>query len=382
MGSGSRAPSPAMEHLLGMRSPCSPLSALGPPKCQDRAVAVDGDLSLQLEKPPREWDKIQWRWSLDGGQGRQVILVVERNKPKFSKGSFVGRATFQEDTLSLQISPVRVTDSGLYWAEFESSSRVVSVPQFFCVSVWEPVNLPHLDTHILHQDNGWCNISLLCTHASAGNVSYDWSCTGDALGAPEHQPQLQLRVPEDTDPPTVCSCNVSNPVSWSTASTNVTALCHPAPSGLFGILSLWEEAVILAGVLAILGVILVFCYCWRRRRRAPPGEHDEQALTVYEEVGKTQTSRVPHGTSEAAVGGNTVYAVITPKAQGRRCPPDPQSCTVYSSIQPIGMSPSLRRKKLHPALTSTAYVESTGGSRRWCSPLQTSSPVPGSHKFS
>lgn len=69
--------------------------------------------------------------------------------------------------------------------------------------------------------------------AGAGNVSYSWSCSGDPQGVLEHQPWLHLQVHGDSLP-TVCRCNVSNPVSWSADSTNITvASCQALASGLW-----------------------------------------------------------------------------------------------------------------------------------------------------
>ncbi|KAM6190450.1 natural killer cell receptor 2B4-like [Sarcoramphus papa] len=319
--------------------PRSSLSALGPPECREEAVSADGTLQLQPEKPPQGWAKVEWRARLEAGY-QQRILTAERDKAAPpSKGVFSGRADFQQETLSLRIRPVSTADSGVYRADFEDTSGLVTA-LCFRVSVWEPVGQPRLEARILHWEQGWCNLSLVCTVPGAGNVSYNWSCSGDPLGALEHRPWLRLQVPGDADP-TVCCCNASNPVSWSTASTDVAEAC----------------------------------------RAVAPG-HVQQMLTVYDEVGKARTGRDPHGTSEATVGGNTIYAVVCTRTQGPSHPQEPESCTIYSTIQPTRKSPSLKRKRLDPALVSTAYVEATGGSRRWCPPSQTSSPAPSGHHLS
>ncbi|KAF1435708.1 hypothetical protein FQV24_0003086, partial [Spheniscus mendiculus] len=72
----------------------------------------------------------------------------------------------------------------------------------------EPVRQLHVDTRILHWEQGRCNLSLVCTVAGASNVSYNWSCTGGSPGALEHQPWLHLQVHGDADP-AVCCCNAS-----------------------------------------------------------------------------------------------------------------------------------------------------------------------------
>ncbi|KAM6037844.1 natural killer cell receptor 2B4-like isoform 2-T2 [Theristicus caerulescens] len=380
---GLRWPCPLPSHGASPRAavPRSPLSALGPPVCREQAVSAGGSLRLQPEKPPQQWVKVEWRVTLDGGS-QWRILMAEKNKADLpsSKNPFSGRAVFQQDTLSLRISPVGVADSGVYRADFENASGHVT-NLCFRVSVWEPVHQPRLEARVLHREQSWCNLSLVCTVPSAGNVSYTWSCTGDPLGALERQPRLHLQVHGDAGP-TVCRCNVSNPVSWSMASTDALAACRVASSGLPNVIPWWAVAVSLVLALATAVAIVVTCHWWRKRRKVPSEGHADQMLTVYEEVGKARTSQNSNGTSGGTTEGNTIYAVISNKTQGPGRPQQPESCTIYSTVQPTRRSPSLRRKRLDPALVSTAYVEATGGSRRWCPPLQTSPPAPAGHHFS
>ncbi|KAF1576105.1 UNVERIFIED_CONTAM: hypothetical protein FQV16_0015670, partial [Eudyptes robustus] len=64
------------------------------------------------------------------------ILMAEKSKVALpSPGLFSGRAVFQQETLSLQISPVSTADSGVYRAEFEDTSGAVTA-LCFRVSVW------------------------------------------------------------------------------------------------------------------------------------------------------------------------------------------------------------------------------------------------------
>ncbi|NWU58501.1 SLAF1 protein, partial [Dromas ardeola] len=197
------------------------------------------------------------------------------------------------ESLSLRISRVSTADSGVYRADFEDAAGVLT-PLCFRVRVWEPVPQPHLETRVLQWEQDRCNLSLLCTVPGAdADVSYSWSCTGDPLGALEHQPRLHLQVLGDADP-TVCRCNASNPASWGTASADLAAACRPAAPGLFSIVPWWAVAMSLLLALAISVAILVACYRWRNRRKgrlaAPPGRV-EQSMTVYEEVGKAQTGQ-------------------------------------------------------------------------------------------
>ncbi|KAF1603866.1 UNVERIFIED_CONTAM: hypothetical protein FQV16_0015671, partial [Eudyptes robustus] len=64
------------------------------------------------------------------------ILTAEKSKvPSPFTDLFSGRAVFQQETLSLQISPVSTADSGVYRAEFEDTSGAVTA-LCFRVSVW------------------------------------------------------------------------------------------------------------------------------------------------------------------------------------------------------------------------------------------------------
>ncbi|XP_074422456.1 natural killer cell receptor 2B4-like isoform X2 [Larus michahellis] len=365
--------------------PRSPLSALGSPECREQAVSAGGELRLLPEKPLQGWIKVVWRVRLDTGL-KQWILKAEKDKDaELADGPFSGRALFQWESLSLRISRVSTADSGVYRAEFEDAAGALTVLSFR-VWVWEPIPQPRLETRVLQREQNRCNLSLLCTVPGAdANVSYSWSCSGDPLGALEHQPRLHLQVLGDTKA-TVCRCNASNPVSWGTASADLAAACRHTAPGLFDIVPWWAVAVSLLLALLISVAIAVTCYRWRKRREdglaAPLGDV-EPSMTVYEEVGKAQTGQGPprNETSEAAVGGNTIYAVIT-KAQGPSRSPEPESSTIYSLIQPSRKSPSLKKKRLDPALVSTAYVEATGGSRHWRPPLQTSAPAPVDHHLS
>ncbi|XP_010185823.1 PREDICTED: natural killer cell receptor 2B4, partial [Mesitornis unicolor] len=299
---------------------CGPrclLSALGRRECQDQAVSTLGELWLQPEQPPQEWVKIEWRVNQETTPLR--ILTVEKNTTIYpSKSPLFGRAVFQPQTLSLRISPVLQNDSGVYTAEFADASG---------------------------------NGTTLCFNVS---------------------------VPGDADP-IVCSCNASNPVSWSTASADTSGACNVTDAGF-----LWWAVAVSLGLALTVSIALVVICCWRRKRgKDPPAGPIEEALTIYEEVGKAPTIRNPgflpqNRSGKSAVEGNTIYAVVCATEQEPRHPKEPESCTIYSVIQPrkvsgfwaphptltgsscsASQSPSLRRKRLDPALMSTAYAEVT-----------------------
>uniref|UniRef100_A0A672TWU8 Ig-like domain-containing protein n=1 Tax=Strigops habroptila TaxID=2489341 RepID=A0A672TWU8_STRHB len=351
----------------------SPLSSLGPPECWEQAVSANGTLELLPKKPMREWARVKWRVG-PGAESYQLILMARRNKSaSVPKGSFSGRAVFQEEPLSLRISPVHAADAGHYEAEFEDPSGVV-ITRCFSVSVWEPLQPPHLETRVLHQERGWCNLSLLCTAPGAGPVSYSWSCTGDAAGAPEPWPRLHRQVHADADP-TVCGCNVSNPASWSTANTSISAACRAAAAGLSSLIPGWAVAV---AVLALaISIALVITFCWRRKRGKDPPAGLSLCSWHRQMWGCGWLPRPPLFAQTLLLFVHLHCASL----QGPSLPREPESRTIYSRLQPSSrsapQSPSLRRKRLDPALISTAYVEVTGTGHGKMSPgdLQSSSAL-------
>uniref|UniRef100_A0A8C3GIU3 Ig-like domain-containing protein n=1 Tax=Cairina moschata TaxID=8855 RepID=A0A8C3GIU3_CAIMO len=335
--------------------------------CEDRAVPAGGELWLLPKEPLQAWVKLEWKVTLDSGTTLVIVRASKDEAPDF-RSNFSGRATFHPETLSLNISMVTQADSGNYYAGFDTESGLTH-SQCFHVSVWEPIGQPQLEVRVLQQEQGWCNFSLLCSVPGAADVSYSWSHDGEPLGH-----ENVLRVHGDTEPRTYI-CNASNPVSWNTASIDPVTACLPpgtGPSILW-----WAVAVLL--VLAVSLIAFVACWCWRKRRKdgsaAPPG-HVEPSMTVYEEVGKVQAGQDLNRNREANVVGNTIYAVVSTKAQGPRHFQEPQSCTIYSTIQPTKKSPSIRRKKLDPALVCTAYTEPTVPLKHWSIPPRTSSLSP------
>ncbi|CAM9989578.1 unnamed protein product, partial [Bubo scandiacus] len=221
-----------MEHiiLLLLVSLFFLCQAHGALECREQAVSASETLRLLPEKPPQRWVKVDWRVTLDSGHNFRILTAEKNQADQFPKSPFSGRAGFQRNNLSLWISAVGTADSGVYRAEFEDTSGAVTV-SCFCVSMWEPVRPPHLEQNVLHREQGWCNLSLVCAVPGANNVSYSWTCSGDPLGDPEPRSWVHLQVHDD-DNLTVCSCHASNPVSWSVVSTDIVAACRAAASGL------------------------------------------------------------------------------------------------------------------------------------------------------
>uniref|UniRef100_A0A663M294 Natural killer cell receptor 2B4 immunoglobulin domain-containing protein n=1 Tax=Athene cunicularia TaxID=194338 RepID=A0A663M294_ATHCN len=342
----------------------SPLSALGSPQCREQAVSAGETLRLLPEKPPQGWEKVDWRVRLNSGHKIRILTAEKNQAVQFSKSTFSGRAGFQLDTLSLWISAVGTADSRVYEVEFEDTSGTVTAQWCFHVSVWEPVRSPHLEQNLLHREQGWCNLSLVCAVPGASNVSYSWTCSGDPLGDPEPRPWVHLQV-RDGDNLTVCSCNASNPVSWSVASTDVTAACHTEASGLSNIIPWLAVAVFLGLALSV--ALAVICYLKRKRGKASPGAAPRPWL-CSPWAGCICGSCQDHPFLPQICFSLLISTVFP--WQGPSHPQEPESLTIYSTVQPTRrvrlprspsapQAPSLKKKRLDPALVSTAYVEVT-----------------------
>uniref|UniRef100_A0A8C8EA67 Natural killer cell receptor 2B4 immunoglobulin domain-containing protein n=1 Tax=Otus sunia TaxID=257818 RepID=A0A8C8EA67_9STRI len=315
------------------------LSALGAPKCREQAVSVRETLWLLPENPPQGWVKVDWRVRLDSGRMLRILTAEKNQSDQLSKSHFSGRAGFQQNNLSLWISAVGTADSGVYRADFEDTSGAVTA-LCFRVSVWEPVRPPHLEQNVLHREQGWCNLSLVCAVPGAVNISYSWTCSRDPPGALEPQSWVHLQVHND-DNHTICSCNASNPVSWSVVSTDITAACGAKASGLFNIIPWLAVAVFLGLALSV--AVAVVCYSKRKQGKASPGGLSLGLtwwLTGWAAMGGTET-QVPLVHQPSA--GFTILLVCCLTAGSRFAP----------------QSPSLKKKRLDPALVSTAYVEVT-----------------------
>ncbi|XP_040546959.1 natural killer cell receptor 2B4 isoform X4 [Gallus gallus] len=354
-------------------------SGQGTEECRNRTVLTGSDLHLLLEEPlPLDWAAVDWKVTL-GAQARQRILTVRKDRVDPANSTLSQRATFHWEPLSLQIRAVTQADSGIYYAEIATSTGSVWT-KCFLVSVWEPVVSPRLETLVLQEEQGWCHLQLSCTVPGATAVSYSWSRDSDPLGN-----QSVLLVSEYVQP-VLYVCNVSNPASWSTASIDMATAC--TQKGLFGAVPWWAVTVLLVLAVCIAGSISF--WCWRRRGKDYPAEHTEPPLTVYEEVGRVRTGQEPNRNSEAHAVGNTIYAMVHPKEQKPKSPQNPESCTIYSTVQhrmkqppPLSpdprsalQSPSFRRKKLDPALVSTAYMEVTGTGQRADEPCTSPLQVP------
>ncbi|XP_074784879.1 natural killer cell receptor 2B4-like [Athene noctua] len=287
-----------MEHvvLLLLISLFFLCQAQGCPQCREQAVSAGETLRLLPEKPPQGWEKAIWRVTLDSGQQFWILTAEKNQAVQFPSGPFSGRSGFQPDTLSLWISAVGTADSGVYLAEFEDTSGSVTARCCFRVSVWEPVRSPHLEQNLLHREQGWCNLSLVCAVPGASNVSYSWTCSGDPLRDPEPRPWVYLQVRDD-DNLTVCSCNASNPVSWSVASTDVTAACRAEASGISLSYCLVKGLLCLV-VLGNLSAAMVGTHVLVRRRRSPSrgtplGAGDAQAQHSPTEARRPPCPRHP-----------------------------------------------------------------------------------------
>ncbi|XP_032938772.1 natural killer cell receptor 2B4 [Catharus ustulatus] len=234
----------------------------GSQECRDQAVTAGGSLCLVPEEPAWEWGEMHWKAEMDSGSQQQILTASRDGDVSYPKGPFLGRAEFQPGNLSLCISPINKTESGVYRVEFKSSSGIFQ--QCFRVSVWDPIPEPSLQSQILQRDRGRCLLSLLCSSPANGNISISWECPGDL---PEFQEspgsngtQRFQWIPENAEPQ-ICHCNLSNPAGWRAAPAPLTC---PEISGNFDFWKGLKLVLDLVDYLVMVVAMLMMCYCCSR----------------------------------------------------------------------------------------------------------------------
>ncbi|XP_032938500.1 uncharacterized protein LOC117008635 [Catharus ustulatus] len=343
-----RCPPVLLALLLGLAR------SQGSQECRDQAVIAGGSLCLVPEKPSWEWMEIHWRVKMDSGSQYKIVTASRDRDVQDIKGHFLGRAKFHWGNLSLCISPIHKTDSGVYKVEFENSSGNVETSGCFRVSVWDPIPEPSLQSQILQQDRGWCLLSLYpipepSLKSQIQQRDQGWCLLSLLCSSPGNGNRFQW-ISEDAEPQ-ICHCNLSNPAGWRAAQTSLTC------TGILGNLGLW--AALGVGLILIL-VLIVMLGVWRRKRRKensredPPGAPagSLEPLSVYAEVGARNAS-MPRKDD-----GTTIYTTVTPRTlEHPRNREQPGSVTVYATVQ---RPSSMKRKRLERALVSTAYLEDNG----------------------
>lgn len=100
------------------------------------------------------------------------------------------------------------------------------VPSAFLTSISapDPVEKPRLLEQWKALDGGRCQVTLSCSVARGGDVSYAWYRGSELIQTPRNLSELEEQVGfGDLHSYT---CNVSNPVSWAARTLELAQACH------------------------------------------------------------------------------------------------------------------------------------------------------------
>ncbi|XP_024071168.1 natural killer cell receptor 2B4 [Terrapene carolina triunguis] len=341
-------------------------------------AAIAGEsVQLQPVKLPEPWAEMTWEVTLDSAQTYRIVTFNKGEPPDLgSSPHFINRVTFHPENLSLQIDPVKKSDSGLYTLQIDIGGGRVNITKFR-VSVFERVRQRNLTVLSAHQELGQCNVTLSCSVPGTDRVTYRWSRGTSWIPSdrdhqlPGNQSLLHVVINADSSD-IFYRCNASNRASWDTDTLDIKSLCDSPATDFFQKVPLWAIVAAGLGLLLLLTALTLIFLCKHRKKQRSSKDGDPP-LTIYEEVEDARPRRNANGNAQSRIVGNTIYAEIN-------CNPQVGDFTVYAAVQ---RPPSVKRKKINPSFISTIYTEVQEAPSRPRHPQKqrSSSPNPG-HLYS
>ncbi|KAM9114685.1 natural killer cell receptor 2B4-like [Pangshura tecta] len=258
--------------------------------CKEMEVAAIAEESIQLQpvKLPEPWAEITWKVTLDSAETYRILTFNKGEPPDHGAAPhFISRVSFHPENLSVQIDPVKKSDSGLYTLLTDTGEGRFDITKFR-VSVFDRVRQPNLTVLSAHLELGHCNVTLSCSVPGADRVTYSWS-RGRSRIPSERDHQLPgnrslLHVVINADSSDVFyRCKASNRASWAADTVDGKSLCDsPATVGLFQ-KYLWEIVAAGLGLLLLLTALTLIFLCkhWKKRSSS---KDSNSPLTIYEEV--------------------------------------------------------------------------------------------------
>ncbi|XP_034612769.1 natural killer cell receptor 2B4-like isoform X2 [Trachemys scripta elegans] len=201
-------------------------------------AAIAGE-SVQLlpVKLPESWAEITWEVTLDSAE-MYGIVTFNKGEPPYlgSSPHFINRVTFHPESLSLQIDPVKKSDSGLYTLIIDTGGGREDRTKFR-VSVFDRVRQTNIMVLSAHTELGQCNVTLSCLVPGADKVTYGWYQGTSRIPSdrdhqlPGHQSLLHVVINANSSD-AFYRCNASNRVSWAADTVDVKSLCD-SPATVF-----------------------------------------------------------------------------------------------------------------------------------------------------
>ncbi|XP_043390874.1 SLAM family member 5 isoform X2 [Chelonia mydas] len=257
------------------------------------SAILGGSITFPLGIPAEQVKTVAWTRNTT----RSVVTVAAGNPPHVivSDASYEGRLSVPAESYSLQISSLRMEDTGTYKAQIRTAT---DIDRHFLLRVFKQVPEPAIVCDSVTCVNETCNYNLSCTVRDGGeNVTYSW--TRPAGGAVVSIGPILTIFQGPRDAHLAVTCTAQNPVSHSSTTASAKDLCVVATTPLYHMMSTTtltvppsaRRAAIAVPITVVIIVLVIialwFLYKQRRKKAADSAEADAETNTVYAKVGNS-----------------------------------------------------------------------------------------------
>eukprot|EP00062_Callorhinchus_milii_P027077 gi/632989953/ref/XP_007883923.1/ PREDICTED: signaling lymphocytic activation molecule-like [Callorhinchus milii] len=277
------------------------------------AVVVVGTLGATVQLPsPRghspEIEIVQW---IRQPSSQRLVRYLEGKIKYFVSEEMRKRVTVHRENLTLQISDLRRTDTGVYKIVTEFTNGT-SHEILYNLTGYERVSGVEITSSLT---KGQCNGTLTCDVKSGKPVRFVWE--RDTVNLSISQPSDRASLSVTLSPNhsyTVFKCKASNPVSDDSTEISFQprdyCVTSPDDDSLHNHIPIVTVSASV-GVIAAIGIIvvIVLIICKKTKRNGT----DTSALpeTVYSEVNLPKTNQNQYGRVAASKETTTVYATVS-----------------------------------------------------------------------
>ncbi|XP_053866710.1 SLAM family member 5-like isoform X2 [Malaclemys terrapin pileata] len=271
---------------------------------------LGGSVTFPLEIPAAEQFEIA-AWTVNTNS----LVTVTPGKPPnvllIDKTNYRGRLGILDQSYSLQITHLRMEDTGQYRAAVNTDKG--SVTKRFTLRVYKPVPEPAVVCDSVTCVSETCNYNLSCTVRDGGeHVTYSWTHTAGGAVVPNESILHISLSPRDAH--LAVTCTAQNPVSNSSRTEFPKTICKaPTTTTTTANPHHFQPANTAAIAVPIVIVIVGFSSValWRktasqkpRKRTSGPAssaEADPEKNTVYAQVGNLPLPHSRTGTPKASL---------------------------------------------------------------------------------
>ncbi|CAM5175307.1 unnamed protein product [Eretmochelys imbricata] len=244
---------------------------------------LGGSVTFPLGIPAEQVKTVAWTVNTT----RIVVTVAAGNPPSVivSDASYEGRLRVPAESYSLQITSLRMEDTGTYSAQISTAPD--KTYRHFLLRVFKQVPEPAIVCDTVTCVNETCNYNLSCTVRDGGEqVTYSWTHPAGGAVVPNESILHISQGPRDAH--LAVTCTAQNPVSHSSTTITAKDFCV--------VLSSAHTAAIAVPISVVIGlVIVVLCFLYMQRHKkalqkfapgaAGSAEADAETNTVYAKVG-------------------------------------------------------------------------------------------------